>query len=171
MFEADLYHQEFLNLEGSSVFREAVRAVIRQGREVLFIHSTVKGDYKFPGGGIEEGEDHEAALRREVQEECGFRLDRIGEKIAVINEYAAAKEENVDFFRMESHYYECTCHSGVPHPQNLDDYEKELGMKPVWLDLNKALQINRTILEQGGSCPPWLKREILFQEFLQKNGT
>jgi 8-oxo-dGTP diphosphatase len=43
------------------VRRTAVRAVIRRGDELLMIHSSVGGDFKFPGGGLEPGESTGAA--------------------------------------------------------------------------------------------------------------
>lgn len=43
--------------------REAVRAAILHNGQILMVHSTF-GDYKFPGGGRDEGEEKEEALRR-----------------------------------------------------------------------------------------------------------
>jgi len=52
--------------------RQAARAVmLRQDGGVYLIHMKTRGYYKLPGGGIEEGEDPEAALHRELVEECG----------------------------------------------------------------------------------------------------
>jgi hypothetical protein len=39
--------------EGRTVFREAVRGIILNGRDLFMLHSPVNGDYKFPGGGIQ----------------------------------------------------------------------------------------------------------------------
>jgi hypothetical protein len=59
--------------------REAVRAVVLKDKMLLMIH-TNKGDYKFPGGGIEEDESHEEALMRELKEESGYRTSRVKER-------------------------------------------------------------------------------------------
>ncbi|WP_377890809.1 NUDIX domain-containing protein [Alkalihalobacillus sp. R86527] len=41
--------------------REAVRAVMIRGDRILLVHSNL-GDYKFPGGGVEESETHADAI-------------------------------------------------------------------------------------------------------------
>lgn len=42
--------------------------------KVLLVHSKKYGYLKFPGGGIESGEDHVQALCREVREETGLEV-------------------------------------------------------------------------------------------------
>ena len=66
-----IYRNKGANPEGKTFQREAVRGVIFRDGELLMIYSTVNGDYKFPGGGIEADELHAEALQREIQEECG----------------------------------------------------------------------------------------------------
>ena len=57
-----------------SVFkRVAARGIIRANNNYLMIYSKY-GDYKFPGGGLNQGETGEDALFREVQEETGYRV-------------------------------------------------------------------------------------------------
>ena len=54
--------------------KQRVRAVIVKNGEVLLI-KRVRSDeiyWVFPGGGVEEGESLEVALRREIFEETGF---------------------------------------------------------------------------------------------------
>lgn len=55
----------------SLFFRTAVRGIIRRDGKYLLIHSKY-GDYKFPGGGMEEGENQIDTLIREIKEETGF---------------------------------------------------------------------------------------------------
>jgi 8-oxo-dGTP diphosphatase len=49
--------------------------VIREGK-LLLIHRLREGNeyWVFPGGGVEEGEDLETALKREMMEETGLNL-------------------------------------------------------------------------------------------------
>lgn len=57
--------------------RQGVYAVVTQADAVLLVRKTrgpFTGAWDLPGGGIESGETHEAALRRELREETGQRL-------------------------------------------------------------------------------------------------
>lgn len=45
-------------------YREAVKAVIIRDNIVLMVNSN-KGDYKFPGGGMENGETHEQTVNND----------------------------------------------------------------------------------------------------------
>lgn len=66
--------------------REAVRAVIvDDAGRVLLVHFEFphRSLWATPGGGIEPGEDHEGALRREVVEEVGLADPTIGPEIWV----------------------------------------------------------------------------------------
>jgi 8-oxo-dGTP diphosphatase len=55
---------------------DRVRAIILSDGKVLLIHRQKKGEqyYVFPGGGIEDVETHETALKREVLEELGLNV-------------------------------------------------------------------------------------------------
>ena len=80
---AEIHHAEGINIEGKTVHRNAVRAVILRGQELLMIYSANVGDYKFPGGGVNKGETHKQALVREVKEaNAACRFYRSGMKFA-----------------------------------------------------------------------------------------
>lgn len=64
--------------------RSAVRAVIMSAdRHVLLVRFEFPAGTRWalPGGGLAPGEDHLAALRRELDEELGFDPDEIGPHI------------------------------------------------------------------------------------------
>ncbi|MBI6015060.1 NUDIX domain-containing protein, partial [Clostridium perfringens] len=46
---------------------------------LILLDISNRGDYKFPGGGVEKGETPEETLRREVQEETGYILNEVKE--------------------------------------------------------------------------------------------
>jgi len=54
--------------------REAVRAIIFSNGKIAMVKSEKEGYYKFPGGGIKNGETHEEALIRETLEETGLSI-------------------------------------------------------------------------------------------------
>jgi len=53
-----------------------VRGIIVDQQEIVLIHRMRGSDnyYVFPGGGVEEGEDLETALKREAREELGIDI-------------------------------------------------------------------------------------------------
>lgn len=163
----EIHRSAGINIHGRTIQRTAVRGVILRGSELLMIYSATVGDYKFPGGGVDEGESHEHALRREVQEECGMSLKQVGDEIGAVLEYNLPKEQEYDVFKMTSHYYHCEVQGGFGI-QKLDDYERELGFVPVWIAINKAIRENKLLLSSPNS-PEWLRREIFVLEYLKQN--
>jgi hypothetical protein len=67
---------------------------------------------------------------------------------------------------MTSHYYRCDV-SGEFGVQKLDDYEQEMGFKPVWIDIVNAIQANKAILHSD-KVPDWLRREFFVLEYIQQ---
>src|SRR5512141_1800557 len=120
----EIYRHAGVNIQGKTSHRTAVRAVILRETDLLMIFSSTVGDYKFPGGGVNEGESHEQALRREIQEECGMSLAEMGPEIGAVIEYDHPSEAGYDVFKMTSHYYRCEVEDGFGE-QTLDDYERD----------------------------------------------
>ena len=147
--------------------RQAVRAVVVHDDKLLLVHSN-KGDYKFPGGGIEQGESHSEALKREVLEETGYHVDRVNELIGITIEKRPDKFNHRKIFEMKSHYYLCDIESNQ-EGQTLDDYEAEQEFEPVWITLDEALATNQRLLEQyNNSMNSWADREAYVMEELSK---
>ncbi|MGZ9234905.1 MAG: NUDIX hydrolase [Anaerolineales bacterium] len=163
----EIHRSTGINLKGRTFYRTAVRGVIRRGRNLLMIYSSNVGDYKFPGGGVANDETHAQALRREIQEECGTSVAFIGLEIGAVIEYNIAIEKDYDVFKMTSHYYQCEVQDGFGI-QKLDEYEKNLGFKPVWIDIDQAIQRNKALLDSD-KAPQWLRREIFVLEYIQQN--
>ena len=171
-----IHRQANINIEGKTIRREAVRGIIfRAGThrasptargELLMIYSAVNGDYKFPGGGIEAGEPHHDALRREIREESGAALTQITGELGKVLEYAHAIEPDFETFKMFSYYYFCQT-DGQIGVLELDDYEAALGFQPVWVKIETALETNQRILTEASRNPAWVRREIFVLELLK----
>jgi len=151
---------------GRTVTREAVRAIILEGRQLLMIHATCDGDYKFPGGGIKKGESHFSALSREVNEESGARIRPHTREFGFVVEYDRPFEKRYDLFKMTSYYYRVDIEPkfGIQH---LENYEYELGFTPEWITVNEAIAINQTLLrEQSSRVQRWVRRETAVLEII-----
>jgi 8-oxo-dGTP pyrophosphatase MutT (NUDIX family) len=137
--------------------RRAVRAVgVRDGK-VLMLRSDPAGDFKFPGGGVEEGETDEETLRREVAEECGATVGWVNAPVLEIVETRPdAFHEDVDF-QMVSVYVPCSI-DDPSRPQRLSDHELALGLTPVWVDPAHVLAVHEGLLSSGAAAP-WVSRE------------
>lgn len=148
------------------IYREVVRGIIFYNNNILMVHCN-KGDYKFPGGGIDTGENHEEALSREVREETGCIVDSVLNKIGIVTERNIDTFDEESIFEMTSYYYLCKVTDEQVF-QELDDYEKELDFKPIWINLDKAIYNNESILkEQKGDINPWVYRETIVLKTLK----
>jgi 8-oxo-dGTP diphosphatase len=162
----EIHRSEGINIAGKTIYRSAVRGVILRGSDLLMVYSSNVGDYKFPGGGADEGESHQQTLARELLEECGATLLSIDSALGAVIEYDFAEEKDYDVFTMTSHYYFCQIGDGFGQ-QKLDGYEKELGFMPVWIDIEKAIATNRSLLDLE-KTPEWLRREIFVLEHITR---
>ena len=146
--------------------RLAVRALIWREDHLLMVYSGKNGDYKFPGGGVEDGESLTEALIREVREECGCSVENVGELWGTTTEIRPAfSDDPFRFFCMDSHYYVCTINREKASLQ-LDAYEHELDMKPVWVQVKTALTANHSLLLPPSKPMPWVQRETKMLERL-----
>ena len=95
----EIFRDKNININGTIDQRAAVRAVVLRGRTLLMVYSPVNGDYKFPGGGVDEYENHEIALKREVAEECGMNLTHILREIGCYHRICDSDEKRIQCFQ------------------------------------------------------------------------
>lgn len=134
--------------ENGSVFsRPSVRGIIIKDGKVAMIHSLKYDYYKFPGGGIEKGENNFQALAREIMEETG--LEVIPSSVREFGYvHRVEKGEREDIFIQDNYYYFCDVMETV-HEQNLDDYEKEEEHILEFVLPETAINVNRTHNHMG----------------------
>lgn len=147
--------------ESSILKRTAARGIITDGDKYLFIFSK-HGDYKFPGGGMEKGEEIQEALIREVQEETGYHvvMDSMKRYGKILER---RKGQYDDIMEMESYYFFCEVESEIGG-RNLDEYEKEYNYQIVWMTLPEAIEKNNQITNFD-ACP-WVIRDTKVMKFL-----
>lgn len=64
-------------LEGKST-NNSVGAIITNGEKILICHNSKKNEWDLPKGRVDKGESFEDALKREVKEELGIGLKKLG---------------------------------------------------------------------------------------------
>ena len=130
--------------EGGRVFaRPSVRAIILSGGKVGMVYSQKYDYYKFPGGGIESGEDHISALARETLEEVGLCVIRDSvREFGYVHRLQFDYTGAADIFVQDNYYYLCDTED-TPLPQHLDDYEAEERFTLEWVTPAEAIAVNR----------------------------
>ena len=129
--------------------RDSARAVIHVGDDKLaLVYATKLGYYKFPGGGIHEGEDKIVALAREVQEEVGLVLvPESVREFGVASRYQKSGLAENTVFVQDNFYYECEVEKDGDElkiiSQNLDAYEDEAGFELRIVSIKEAALANR----------------------------
>ena len=148
------------------IFREAVRGIIIQNKQILLVH-TNKGDYKFPGGGLEDNETHFQGLIREIKEETGYVNCRVHMKVGMICEKKVDVDDEKTLFQMISHYYLCELIDKEKINQQLEAYELAQKFTAKWVSLDDALKQNESLLN-GVQNNEWLPRETFVLKELKK---
>lgn len=128
--------------DGKIFARHSARAIIIQDGEVAMVYSQKYDYYKFPGGGMEDGESPVTAMIRETAEEAGLsvRPNSIKE-YGYVHRVSKSDHPDADIFLQDNFYYFCQVCAHVT--QNLDAYEAEEGFVPLWVDPKTAIQVNR----------------------------
>ena len=128
------------NINGTKFERSSARAIIIKDGKLAMIHSLKYDYYKFPGGGIKNGEEKETALAREVLEEA--RLCVIKDSIKEYGMVHRIQKVDVeDVFIQDNFYYFCDV-SAELQKQNLDDYEADETCTLALVDAKKIIETN-----------------------------
>ena len=151
-------------------YRTAIKAVLWRGNKLLLLYSPKWNCYKFAGGGVEANESHADTLRRELREEAGAEMLQAGPCLLKVTELALLPEAassaatslvstpNAEIFQMVSYYYICHV-AEAQQPPKLEPYEVELGLTPVWVTPEVAVEANVLATQREGA-PRWLRREV-----------
>lgn len=108
--------------------RQAARAVVfdSQGR-VALLHVGLYDYHKLPGGGIDEGEDIQTALARELMEEIGCQAE-------VTSELGKVVEYRNRFELKQTSYCFTVIQVGDKCSPNFTEHEKKHQFSVVWAD-------------------------------------
>ena len=114
-----------------SFSRPSARSIIIRDEKVAMIHSMKYDYYKFPGGGIEPGEDPAEAMIRETREETGLVVRPLQQFLTMYEYY----EE----YRYISHYFVCEVTENGQ--MRLTEQEIARGLEPRWIPVQEAIDI------------------------------
>lgn len=115
--------------------RKAVRAVVFDPEgKIALLHVTRDQYYKLPGGGIEQDENHEAALQRECLEEIGCRVEVLDELGMIIEnrKFCNLKQISYCYFAKQV---------GNQNKPNFTTDEIEEGFEELWVPYKKAMAL------------------------------
>ena len=150
----------------SSLFtRKSTRALILNGEDVLLLYTRRYDDYSFPGGGLEDHEDIQLGLIRELKEETGAQNIRDMKEFGIYEEYRPWYKDDFDVVHMLSYCFTCRVDRQLGK-SNLEDYEVKNGMTPIWINIHEALKYNRNTMANSAKKGMSLQREIFLLEAL-----
>lgn len=114
------------------VTRYGVYAVIPdEKKEKIILVQAPNGAWFLPGGEIEEGENHQTALERELMEELGFTA-QLGRYLGQADEYFYSRHRDTHFYN-PAYLYEVTSFQEVQKP--LEDFNQL-----AWFPVEEAIE-------------------------------
>lgn len=125
---------DFIEVDKADLlFRPQIYAVIiNDNREVLLCPNW--DGYDFPGGGIELGESNELALKREVFEETGLKVQM--KKIFLAESSMYFHPNKKQGYHTILLYATATVVSGEISMDNLDTHERNYAGRAEWRSIN-----------------------------------
>lgn len=163
------YHPSFKDFDDPKIFhRDTVRAIITNKEEILLIYTERYNDYTFPGGGIEEGEDIEKSLHREIKEETGANNVSIVAEFGEYEEFRPCYYPEYDISHVRSFYYVCSADYELGQHQ-MEAYEIANGSRPVWVKIDEAIAYNKHVMaENKKSMGMSIQRETFMLETIKE---
>ena len=148
--------------------RNSARAVIIRDGRIAMIHSLKYDYYKFPGGGIEPGEDPVQAMIRETREEAGLVVKpETVKEYGYVHRIQRSDMDASECFVQDNYYYLCEAEPEAVR-QDLDAYEAQEAYTLEFVTPLMAIQKNRSV---GASPYPMMfEREARVLELLTAEG-
>ncbi len=149
--------------------RDSARSIIIRDGKVAMVHSLKYDYYKFPGGGIEAGEDPVNAMIRETREEAGLVV--IPETIreyGLVHRAQKSQSDPAVIFIQDNYYYLCDA-LDEPVSQELDEYESGEEYTLEFADPHTVIRKNRSHIK-GPYSRMMFEREARVLETLISEG-
>ena len=148
------------NFDDRSIFtRKATRAIaLTQDEMILMLYTKRYEDYSLPGGGLDSGESITEGMIRELTEETGAQNIRDIEEFGIFEEYRPWYKPDFDIQHMISYCYTCTVDKELGNT-DLEHYELSNGMKPMWINIHKAIEHNEETIASSQKKGMSIERE------------
>lgn len=146
-----------------TIERVGVRAIIRKNG-LFAMQKSSAGEYKIPGGGVDDGETLEEALIREVQEETGLVV-----KPQSIKEIGEILEIRQDIFESDKKFVSHSLHFSCEVEDNIvetamTESEKQKGFHLAWADIDTVIAANEALMKEN-----WQFRDVKFLKWLKEH--
>ena len=152
-----------------SFVRNSARSIIIRDGKVAMVHSRKYGYCKFPGGGIEAGENPVEAMIRETREESGLVvIPETVREYGCVHRAQKSSSDPTEVFVQDNYYYLCDAMDEAVS-QDLDDYESGEGYTLEFTDPHTAIRKNRSVGESPYSRTMF-EREARVLELLIAEG-
>ena len=145
--------------------RHSARSIIVRCGKVAMIHSLKYDYYKFPGGGIEDGEDPVEAMIRETREEAGLIVvPESVKEYGYVHRVQRSDRDPTECFVQDNYYYLCGVKDATV-PQRLDAYEAEESFRLEFVEPLTAINRNCRV-KNSPYNPLMFEREARVLEIL-----
>ena len=149
--------------------RDSARSIIIRNGKIAMIHSQKYDYYKFPGGGIEDGENPIEAMIRETQEEAGLKvIPKTIKEYGYVHRIQKSDYNPSECFVQDNYYYLCDAVDGLVS-QDLDDYEKQESYQLEYIEPASAIEKNRSVKDSPHN-QTMFEREARVLEMLLSEG-
>jgi ADP-ribose pyrophosphatase len=144
LFDMDLHDYDSCT---RSFVRNSARSIIIRDGKIAMIHSLKYDYYKFPGGGIEPGEDPVEAMIRETREEAGLVVvPGSVREYGFVHRIQKSDSNPDEAFVQDNYYYLCDAQEQAVS-QELDGYEAKENYTLEFVDPATAIRKNRGVAQ------------------------
>ena len=166
LFEIDTKDYD---LNGIAFVRHSARCIHIKNGLAAMVHSVKYDYYKFPGGGIEDGESAKLAMIRETREEAGLVvIPESVKEYGYVHRIQKSDHDSEEYFVQDNYYYLCDVEEAV-RSQRLDDYEADERFTLEYVEPDRAVFVNRNV-DHGPADQIMLEREAKVLELLKAEG-
>ena len=149
--------------------RDSARSIIIRDGKIAMVHSLKYDYYKFPGGGIENGENPVDAMIRETREEAGLEvIPETVKEYGMVHRIQKSDSDDTECFVQDNYYYLCEA-GETPVSQDLDEYEAKESYRLEYVDPETAIRKNRSVKDSPYNGLMF-EREARILELLQSEG-